>query len=84
MAIPSSVSAASALVAIDIASRRHHVLIQPPGKKRYRLSITNDKVDHDRLAEQLRELGSDVIVGFEATGNFQRGLTYIQWGRYSP
>jgi len=76
MAIPNSLSAASALVAIDIASRRHHVLIQPVGKKRYRLSITNDKTDHDRLAQHLRELGSDVIVAFEATGNYHRTLAH--------
>lgn len=76
MAIPHSVSATPALVAIDIASRRHHVLIKPVDKKRYRLSITNDKVDHDRLAEHLRALGSDVVVAFEATGNYHRAIAW--------
>lgn len=80
MAIVNSVSAASALVAIDIASRRHHILIKPVDKKRYRLSITNDKVDHDRLVEHLRALGSNVVVAFEATGNYHRAIAWRMCG----
>ncbi|HSG97089.1 MAG TPA: hypothetical protein VLA11_03780 [Woeseiaceae bacterium] len=34
----------STLVAIDISMQRHEVLVQPPGRKRYRMSITNDRV----------------------------------------
>ena len=76
MARPFSVSVALALVAIDIASRHHHVLIQPANKKRYRLSITNDKVDHDHLIAHLSALGGEVIVAFDATGNYHRSIAW--------
>lgn len=56
-------------VAIDIAKRRNDILIQPSGKKRYRMTITNDKVDHDRLINHLLDIGGPVSVGFEATGD---------------
>ena len=64
------------LVAIDIAMRRNEVLIQPPGRKRYRLSITNDRIDHDRLARHLTDIGGEVDVAFEATGNYHRTIAW--------
>jgi transposase len=67
---------ARTLVAIDIAMRRNEVLIQPPGKKRYRLSITNDRADHDRLARHLSDIGGEVDVAFEATGNYHRTIAW--------
>lgn len=62
------------LVAIDIAKHRNDVLIQPSGKKRYRMIITNDRVDHDRLIVHLVRLKGPVSVGFEATGDYHRAI----------
>ena len=42
------------------------------GKKRYRMSITNERVDHDRFIHLLSGFQSVVEVGFEATGNYRR------------
>lgn len=64
------------LVAIDIAKQRNDVLIQPPGRKRYRMVITNDRVDHDRLIEHLAGLKGSVSVGFEATGDYHRAIAW--------
>ncbi len=66
----------STLVAIDISMQRHEVLVQPPGRKRYRMSITNDRVDHDRLIQHLRDIGGSVDIAFEATGNYHRALAW--------
>lgn len=65
------------LVGIDIAKNRHEVLIGIPGRKRRRrVTITNTRADFDRLTTLLLEYGSPVRVGFEATGNYHRALTY--------
>ena len=64
------------LVAIDIAKNRHEVLIQPPGRKRYRMSMTNDRVDHDRLIRHLSGLGGAVDIAFEATGDYHRTIAW--------
>lgn len=64
------------LVAIDIAKHRNDVLIQPPGKKRYRMIITNDRVDHNRLIVHLVGLKRSVSVGFEATGDYHRAIAW--------
>ena len=66
----------STLVAIDISMQRHEVLVQPPGRKRYRMSITNDRVDHDRLIQHLHDIGGTVNIAFEATGNYHRALAW--------
>lgn len=66
----------STLVAIDISMQRHEVLVQPPGRKRYRMSITNDRVDHDRLIQHLHDIGGSVDIAFEATGNYHRALAW--------
>ena len=63
----------AALVAIDIAKNRHEVLIDPgAGMRRHRLSVLNNRAEHDRLVATLRDLGRPVIVGFEPTGNYHR------------
>ena len=67
---------AATLVAIDIAKMRNEVLIQPPGRKRYRMRITNERVDHDRLIQHLTALGGAVDVCFEATGNYHRSIAW--------
>ena len=64
------------LVAIDISKHRNDVLIQPPGRKRYRMAITNDRVDHDRLIEHLVGLEGSVSVGLEATGDYHRAIAW--------
>ena len=67
----------AALVAIDIAKNRHEVLIDPgAGMRRRRLSVLNNRAEHDRLVATLRDLGRPVIVGFEPTGNYHRVLAH--------
>ena len=67
----------AALVAIDIAKNRHEILIEPgPGMRRRRLSVLNNRAEHDRLVATLRDLGKPVIVGFEPTGNYHRVLAH--------
>ena len=67
----------AALVAIDIAKNRHEVLIDPgPGMRRRRLSVLNNRAEHDRLVATLGDLGKPVIVGFEPTGNYHRVLAH--------
>lgn len=63
-------------VAIDISKDRNDVLIQQPNGQRRRMKMTNDRVDHDQLIEALSASGSDVKVGFEATGNYHRPLAW--------
>ena len=70
------ISKSSTLVAIDIELRRNEVLIQRPGRKRYRMSMTNDRVDHDRLIRHRERIGGAVEIGFEATGNYHRTLAW--------
>jgi transposase len=65
------------LVAIDIAKARNEVLLQIPGSpRRRRLTILNQRADHDRLVAQLSALGQPVVCGFEATGNYHRPLAW--------
>ena len=64
------------LVAIDISMRRNEVLIQRPGRKRCRLSIHNDRADHDRLAQHLSNIGGEIHIAFEATGNYHRTIAW--------
>ena len=59
----------STWVAIDIARRRNEVLIQCPGRKRYRMSMTNDRVDHDRLVGHLQHIGGPVEIGCKWYGH---------------
>ena len=67
----------AALVAIDIAKNRHEILIEPgPGMRRRRLSVLNNRAEHDRLVATLRDLGKPVMVGFEPTGNYHRVLAH--------
>lgn len=65
------------LVAIDVAKARNEVLLQIPGSpRRRRLTILNQRADHDRLIGQLNALGQPVVCGFEATGNYHRPLAW--------
>lgn len=69
-------SETSNLVAIDISKNRNDILIQEVGKKRYRMSITNERVDHGRFIQLLSDLQGEVEVGFEAIGNYHRTLAW--------
>lgn len=65
------------LVAIDIAKTRNEVLIDIPGSaRRRRLTILNERADHDRLIRLLQAYGKPVVCGFEATGNYHRPLAW--------
>ena len=64
------------LVAIDIAKVRNEVLIEVPGRRRRRLTVLNQRSDHDRLVGILTEIGQPVVCGFEATGNYHRPLAW--------
>ncbi|MFC1459435.1 transposase, partial [Microvirga arabica] len=69
--------APATLVAIDIAKHRHEVLIEAPGQaRRRRLTILSTKADYDRLVVALGAYGGPVLIGFEATGDYHRGLAY--------
>src|SRR5680860_1363894 len=69
-------SETSNLVAIDISKNRNDILIQELRKKRYKMSITNERVDHDRFIKLLSSFQDKVEVGFEATGNYHRALAW--------
>ena len=63
-------------VAIDIAKFRHEVMIEPPGRKRYRLTILNERAKHDRLIDHLRSCPAPVAVCFEPTGDYHRAIAW--------
>jgi len=64
------------LIAIDISKSRNDILIQRPGRKRYRMQITNDRADHDRFIQHVMDIGEPVHVCFEATGNYHRPIAW--------
>ena len=65
------------LVAIDISKHHHEVLIEAPGHhRRRRLTILSTRADHDRLVETLTAYDGQIVIGFEATGDYHRGLAY--------
>lgn len=52
----------AALVAIDIAKNRHEVLIDPgSGMRRRRMTVLNNRAEHDRLVAALADLGRPVV-----------------------
>ena len=59
-------------VAIDLAQRCNEALIQRPGRKRKRMSTTNDRVVHDCLVRHLQRIGGALEIAFEAAGNYHR------------
>jgi transposase len=66
-----------ALVAIDVAKARNEVLIDIPGSgRRRRLTVLNERPDHDRLVELLCAFNVPIVCGFEATGNYHRPLAW--------
>ena len=67
-------------VAIDIAKMRNEVLIEAPGhKRRRRLSVLNNRAEHDRLIGVLQAYGRPVICAFEATRELSPGRLHGAW-----
>ena len=77
MTSPNAIPADAVLVAIDIAKACNEVLIEAPShKRRRRLSVLNNRAEHDRLVEVLQTYGRPVICAFEATGNYHRPVAW--------
>src|SRR5208283_4625565 len=64
------------LVAIDVAKARNEFLIEVPGGRRRRLTVLNNRAEHDRLVAMLKAYERAVICAFEATGNYHRPLAW--------
>jgi transposase len=65
------------LVAIDVAKTRNEVLIEVPDNTRWRrLTVLNQRAEHDRLIALLTDLDRPTVCGFEATGNYHRPLAW--------
>ena len=65
------------LVALDIAKLRNEVLIEMPGQqRRRRLSVLNNRAEHDRLIGILKTFDAPVVCAFEATGNYHRPIAW--------
>ena len=65
------------LVAIDVAKARNEILIEIPGcQRRRRLTVLNNRVEHDRLITTLAAYDRRVVCAFEATGNYHRPLAW--------
>lgn len=68
---------AGVLVAIDVAKTRNEVLIEVPDNTRWRrLTVLNQRAEHDRLIALLTDLDRPTVCGFEATGNYHRPLAW--------
>jgi transposase len=77
MTTSDSTPADSVLVAIDVAKVRNEVLIEASSHhRRRRLSVLNNRAEHDRLIEVLRAYGRPVVCAFEATGNYHRPIAW--------
>ena len=77
MTSPNAIHAYAVLVAIDIDKACNEVLIEAPSRKRRRrLSVLNNRAEHDRLVEVLQTYGRSVICAFEATGNYHRPVAW--------
>ncbi|OYW88196.1 MAG: IS110 family transposase, partial [Hyphomonas sp. 32-62-5] len=77
MAKVHSIAQEAVLVAIDISKKRNDVLIQIPGStRRRRLTVLNQRAEHDRFIDQLKSFERPVLAGFEATGNYHRALAW--------
>ena len=65
------------LVAIDVAKARNEVLIEAANhRRRRRLTVLNNRIEHDRFVGTLAGYNRPVICAFEATGNYHRPLAW--------
>ena len=63
-------------VAIDVAKLVHEVLVEPSTGRRQRWRVRNCLPDFVALRDRLHAFQPPVLIGFEATGNYHRPLTY--------
>lgn len=69
-------TAASNLVAIDIAKDWNVALMQETSGRRQRFKFANRGTDHDRFVQFLRSLSGPVRIGLEPTGDYHRPLAH--------
>ena len=66
------------LVAIDVAKARNEVLIEAANhQRRRRLTVLNNRTEHDRFVGTRAGYNRSVICAFEATGNYHRPLFLV-------
>lgn len=53
------------LVAIDVAKARNEILIEVPGGRRRRLTVLNNRAEHDQLVAMLKA--------------YERAVLFILW-----
>jgi hypothetical protein len=65
------------LIAIDVAEVRNEVLIEAANhRRRRRLTVLNNRIEHDRFIATLAGYNRPVICAFETTGNYHRPLAW--------
>lgn len=64
-------------VAVDIAKRRHEVLVESGPRSRRRMVVLNEMSDFVRLAGYLEKLKAPAIVGFEPTADYHRPIAHF-------
>jgi len=69
-------SISTIFVAIEISKFSSDILIQKPGKKHYRMQITNEHVNHDHFIKHLSDIPCTFDVGFEAAGSYHRPIAW--------
>jgi hypothetical protein len=67
MTTSNTIANSATWVAIDISKLRNDIFVQEPGKNRSRMSITNERIDHNRFIEYLKTLPPPVHIVFEST-----------------
>ena len=69
-------TAATNLVAIDVAKEWNVALVQGPSGRRRSFKFANRRADHDDFVAFLHTLSGPVQVGLEPTGDFHRNIAY--------
>jgi transposase len=69
-------TAATNLVAIDVAKEWNVALVQEPSGRRRSFKFANRRADHDEFIAFLHSLAGPVQVGLEPTGDFHRNIAY--------
>ena len=69
-------TAATNLVAIDVAKEWNVALVQESSGRRRSFKFANRRADHDDFVSLLHSLDGSVQVGLEPTGDFHRNIAY--------
>lgn len=69
-------TAATNLVAIDVAKEWNVALVQEPSGRRRSFKFANRRADHDEFIAFLRSLTGPLQIGLEPTGDFHRNIAY--------